>query len=105
MILYWASNVSWVAHDVPVNYYVTYPGTARQLVGRTLVSAISPGSPDFGSRYVFVSWQNTAAGICVVEVEIDPSYSKGNMTNNAATRAISAATVMVWPTAGRSLEK
>jgi hypothetical protein len=87
-ILYWAESTDLVANNIPVNFYVTYPGTEKLKIGNTVISSMSVGAPDFGSRYVYTTWKNYHRGIYLVEVEIDPSYQEENMKNNAATRAI-----------------
>jgi hypothetical protein len=90
-IQYWASSTALVAHNVPVNLYVTpvtVPATPRMKIGQTVIASLSVGSPDFGSRYVYATWKNPGQGIYIVEVEIDPSYVEAYMLNNAATRAI-----------------
>jgi hypothetical protein len=87
-IRYWATNTDLPAVDVPVNIYVTDPGTPRIKIGSTTIDKMSVGSPDFGSRYVYATWKNRAESIYLVEVEIDPSFVEENMLNNAATRAI-----------------
>ncbi|MCP4119753.1 MAG: hypothetical protein GY737_31010 [Desulfobacteraceae bacterium] len=87
-INYWANNTDMVAQAVPINFYVTYPGTPKLKIGETLINEISVGSPDFGSRYVFASWKNHTQGLHIVEVEIDPEYAEENKMNNAATRAL-----------------
>jgi hypothetical protein len=87
-ILYWASSTDLVANNIPVNFYVTYPGTDKLKIGNTVISSMSVGAPDFGSRYVYTTWKNYQGGIYIVEVEIDPSYQEENLKNNAATRAI-----------------
>ena len=89
-IRYWAASTDLFAEDVPVNIFVTYPGSPRIKIGSTLIDQMSAGSPDFGSRYVFATWKNQAEGLYLVEVEIDPGYAEENMLNNAATRAIIA---------------
>lgn len=89
-ILYWSNSTDISAQNVPVNFYVTYPGTEKMKIGETLIKNISVGEPDFGSRYVYTTWKNQAQGIYIIEVEIDPSYVEENMLNNAATRAIIA---------------
>jgi hypothetical protein len=87
-IHYWASSTELSAQNVPINFYVTYPGFPKMKIGQTVIDSISVGAPDYGSRYVFASWKNQAVGIYIVEVEIDPSYVEENQLNNAATRAI-----------------
>ncbi len=87
-IRYWATGTDLLAENVPINVYVTYPGTPSIKIGSTLIDKMSVGSPDFGSRYVFATWKNRAESIYLVEVEIDPSYVEENRLNNAATRAI-----------------
>ncbi len=86
---YWATSTALVAQNVPVNLYVTYPGSPKMKIGQTVIDSLSVGSPDFGSRYVYATWKNNQGqGIYIVEVEIDPSYAEANLLNNAATRAI-----------------
>jgi len=87
-IQYWAVNTSLAAQQVPVNIYVTYPGTPKLLVGQTLIDSLSLAAPDFGSRYVYATWKNQGEGIYLTEFEIDPSFLEANTSNNAATRAI-----------------
>ena len=87
-IKYWATNTDLVALDVPVNFYVTYPGTPKMKIGETVINSFSVGAPDFGSRYVYTSWKNRDEGIHIVEIEINPSYMEENRLNNAATKAI-----------------
>ena len=87
-INYWATSTDLVAQDVPVNFYVTYPGTPKMKIGETVINRLSVGAPDFGSRYVYTSWKNRGKGLYIVEVEIDPDYVEKNNLNNAATRAI-----------------
>lgn len=87
-IRFWATNTDLLAENVPINIYVTYPGTPSIKIGTTLIDKISVGSPDFGSRYVYATWKNRAEGIYLVEMEIDPSFVEDNQLNNAATRAI-----------------
>lgn len=87
-IQYWATSTNSIAQNVPVNFYVTYPGTPRVEIGQTLIPSLSVGAPDFGSRYVYTTWKNSGDGIYLVETEIDPSYVEANRLNNAATRAI-----------------
>ena len=87
-ILYWASSTALVAQDIPVHFYVTYPGSPRMKIGETVIDRISVGAPDFGSRYVYTTWKNHHEGVYIVEVEIDPNYVEENQLNNAATRAI-----------------
>ncbi|MEA3277380.1 MAG: CARDB domain-containing protein [Pseudomonadota bacterium] len=85
---YWALSTSLLAEDIPVNFYATYPGTAREQIGQTIIPSLSVGAPDHGSRYVYATWRNAGDGIYIVEVEVDPSYAEDNLLNNAATRAI-----------------
>jgi hypothetical protein len=73
---------------VPVNVYVTYPGTERMKIGQTSIGSLGVGAPDLGSRYVYATWRNQAQGIYLVEAEIDPSFQETYMLNNAATRAV-----------------
>lgn len=87
-ILYWASSTALVAQNVPVNFYVTYPGTPKMKIGQAFIGNISVGAPDFGSCYVYATWKNQGQCIYIVEAEIDPSYVEENLLNNAATRAI-----------------
>lgn len=90
-IHYWATSTDLLAHDVPVNLYVTeVTSTSPQKIkiGQTTMDSLSVGGPDFGSRYVYATWKNTGEGIYLVEVEIDPSYVEEYLLNNAATRAI-----------------
>ena len=87
-ILYWASSTALVAQDIPVHFYVTYPGSPMLKIGETMIDRISVGAPDFGSRYVYTTWKNRHEGVYIVEVEIDPNYVEENQLNNAATRAI-----------------
>ncbi len=87
-INYWATSTDLVAQDVPVNFYVTYPGTPKMKIGETTIDRLSVGAPDFGSRYVYTSWKNRGKGLYIIEVEIDPDYVEKNNLNNAATRAI-----------------
>ena len=87
-IQYWATSTDLVAEDIPVNIYVTYPGSPALKIGETTIGRLSVGSPDFGSRYVFATWKNQGESIYLVEFEIDPSYVEENNLNNAATRAI-----------------
>ncbi|MBV5329046.1 MAG: hypothetical protein JZU65_15690 [Chlorobium sp.] len=87
-INYWATSTDLVAQNIPVNFYITYPGTPKTKIGQTVISSLSIGTPDSGSRYVYASWKNQTQGIYIVEVGIDPSYIEENMLNNAATRAI-----------------
>ncbi|NOZ67837.1 MAG: hypothetical protein GXP46_00985 [Deferribacteres bacterium] len=87
-IRYWATSTDLVALNVPVNFYVTYPGTPKMKIGETVIDRLSVGAPDFGSRYVYATWKNRDKGLYIVEVQIDPSYQEENNLNNAATRAI-----------------
>lgn len=88
-INYWAPRTDMVAENVPINFYVTYPGNPKEKIGSAIIPSLSVGSPDFGSRYVSTTWKNNQGeGIYLLEVEIDPSYQEQNMLNNAATRAI-----------------
>jgi len=87
-IHYWAQNTTLVAQNVPVNFYVTSPGSPKMKIGRELISSLSVGAPDYGSHYVYATWMNQGVGIYIMEVEIDPSYVEQYMLNNAATRAI-----------------
>ena len=87
-IHYWATSTALLAEDIPVNIYVTYPGTPKELIGQTTIPSLSVGAPEYGSRYVYATWKNTGEGIYIVEVEIDPSFLEENLLNNAATRAI-----------------
>jgi len=87
-IRYWATSTDLVALNVPVNFYVTYPGTPKVKIGETTIDRLSVGAPDFGSRYVYTSWKSREAGFHIIEVEIDPDYVEKNHLNNAATRAI-----------------
>jgi hypothetical protein len=87
-IKYWATSTDLVALNVPVNFYVTYPGTPKIKIGETTINRLSVGAPDFGSRYVYTSWKSRKEGFHIVEVEIDPDYVERNNLNNAATRAI-----------------
>ena len=100
-ILYWATSSDLTANNVPVNFYVTYPGEDKINIGSTLISSISVGAPDFGSRYVYTTWKNHKGGIYIVEVEIDPSYKEENMLNNAATRAIIVGQLSVGAISGQ----
>lgn len=85
---YWASSSTLVARNVPVSFYVTYPGSPPVKVGQTVINSLAVTGPDFGSRYVYANWRNQSTGIYIVEVQIDPSYIEQNVLNNAATRAI-----------------
>jgi len=87
-IHYWSSSTAIKGTNVPVNFYVTYPGYPKMKIGETVIQSISVGEPDYGSSHVFVSWKNQAEGIYIVEAEIDPSYEEENKIDNAATRAI-----------------
>ena len=87
-IHYWASDSTMVATNVPIDFYVTPVGASPILVGQTTIPTLSVASPDFGSRIVYATWRNAAAGAYIVGVAIDPSYQEAVMTNNAATRAI-----------------
>jgi hypothetical protein len=87
-IHFWSNNTSNAALNVPVNFYVTYPGYPKMKIGETVIPSISVGGPDYGSSCIFASWKNYAEGIYIVEIEIDPSYEEDNKYNNAATRAI-----------------
>ncbi|GMT41336.1 MAG: hypothetical protein IEMM0001_2071 [bacterium] len=87
-IKYWATSTDLVAQNVPVNFYVTYPGTPKMKIGETVINRLSVGFPDYGSRYVYTSWKSREEGFHIVEVEIDPGYVEKNKLNNAATRAI-----------------
>ena len=87
-IHFWSNSSLISAENVPVNFYVTYPGYPKIKIGETVIPSISVGEPDYGSSWVFASWKNYAEGIYIVEVEIDPSYEEDNQYNNAATRAI-----------------
>jgi protocatechuate 3,4-dioxygenase beta subunit len=87
-IHYWAQSTDLIAEDVPINFYATFPGEEKTLIGGTMIDSITVGSPDFGSRYVFTSWKNDREGIYIIEVEIDPGYMEEFVLNNAATRAI-----------------
>jgi hypothetical protein len=90
---YWATNTNFIAEDVPVNFYVTYPGTPKIKIGQTALKSMSVGAPDYGSRYVYASWKNEGQGIYIVEAEIDPAFHEANMLNNTATRAIVVGTM------------
>lgn len=93
-INYWAPRTDMVAKNVPVNFYVTYPGKPREKIGSAIIPSLSVGSPDFGTRYVSTSWKNDqGGGIYLIEAEIDLSYQEENMLNNAATRAIIVGTL------------
>lgn len=87
-IRYWASDTSIKAEDVPVNFYVTYPGLPKIKIGETFIDSISVADPDFGSSLIYAGWKNQSEGIYIIEAEIDPSYIEENILNNAATRAI-----------------
>ena len=87
-IHYWAESTTFVAENVPINFYVTFPGFEKMLIGSTVIDQLTVGAPDLGSQWVFASWRNTVGGIYIVEVEIDPSFIDSNPLNNAATRAI-----------------
>ena len=87
-INYWATSTDITVENVPINVYATYPGSDKEKIGSTVISSLSVGSPDFGSRYIYGTWKNQGQGIYIIEVEIDPSFTEENMLNNAATRAI-----------------
>ena len=87
-IHFWSNDTSISAQNVPVNFYVTYPGYPKMKIGATVIPSISVGEPDYGSSCVFASWKNYVEGIYIVEIEVDPSYVEDNQYNNAATRAI-----------------
>lgn len=87
-IQYWATSSSLISDAATVNVYVTDLATNNKMpVGHTAINSLSVGRPDFGSRYVYATWKNQAAGIYLVEFEIVPSYSEYT-GNNVATRAI-----------------
>jgi hypothetical protein len=91
-IHYWAPRAELVAEDVPVTFSVTKPGQAPIEVGATVIDSISVGGPDYGSRYVYASWEGADDGIYLVEVDVAsgsvPTTDEATLLNNAATRAI-----------------
>ena len=87
-IQYWAEKSDMVAENVPINFYVTYPGTPRLKIAETIIDRLSVGAPDYGGRFVYASMRDWQEGIYLAEVEIDPSYMEENRMNNAATRAL-----------------
>ncbi len=88
----WTSDSSLIATNIPISVYVTLPETSTAgsttQIGHTVIPSLSVGSPDYGSRFIYATWQNPGAGTYIVKVEIDPSYVEQDMANNAATRAI-----------------
>lgn len=91
-IHYWAPRTEFLAEDVPVRFSVTRPGQAPFEVGATVIDSISVGAPDYGSRYVYASWEGADDGIYLVEVQVAsgsaPTTDEATLLNNAATRAI-----------------
>gem|GEM_PF-2437549 len=85
---YWANSSDLVAQDVPIEFFATYPGSETIKIGETVIDRLSVHEPDFGSRYVYTTWQAQNEGIHIIEVGIDPAYTEENELNNAATRAI-----------------
>ena len=85
---FWAPSTLTLAENIPVNIYATYPGEAKTKIAETIINQITVGAPNYGTYYVYTTWQNDREGIYIIEVEIDPSYIESNMMNNAATRAI-----------------
>jgi hypothetical protein len=85
---YWSTNSTLDALNVPVNIYVTRPGSKKVKIGSAIIDKLSVSAPEKGSRFVYVNWKNDQDGVHIVEAEVDPSYIESNMKNNAATRAI-----------------
>jgi len=87
-INYWASSSTLDALNVPVNIYITRPGSEKVKIGSAVIDKMSVSAPENGSRFVYVNWKNEQDGVYIVEAEVDQSYVESNMKNNAATRAI-----------------
>lgn len=85
---YWASDSNLVAQNVPIDFFVTYPGFPQVEVGQAVINSISVLGPNYGSDFAYTAWTNLAEGIYIVEVAIDPSYVQQDTANSAATRAI-----------------
>ena len=85
---YWSTSTALDALNVPVNIYVTRPGSEKVKIGSAVIDKMSVSAPENGSRFVYVNWKNDQDGVYIVEAEVDPSYIESNMKNNAATRAI-----------------
>ncbi|MGE5671655.1 MAG: CARDB domain-containing protein, partial [Fibrobacterota bacterium] len=85
---YWATSTVLDALNVPVNFYVTRPGSEKIKIGSSIIDKISVSAPEKGSRFVYVDWENNSDGVYIVEAEVAPIYTESNLKNNAATRAI-----------------
>jgi len=82
-LIHASSNNEVYGPEIPVTFYARHPGD-YQIDDTQYTDEIAPGDSDF----VTVSWQNTAEGWYIIEVQLGPDFSDRNHQNNEATRGL-----------------